>query len=204
MSETTILELDKYKWGPFGWHLIHNFSIHSNDNECMYILIKTFGYILPCPTCKKHYNYLINDIYKIEKDNCNKKYLIKYLYDIHNIINDNLEKKKKISFQEAKKLHKKTKNEEIIFFIVTVYSNLNYKKLSFFEFDKIYNFFLCFLKNYPSSDLKDKFTSILNSKKFQESDTPLTFRKWFLKDFISLSFINTYFKNCKKNIIYSI
>ena len=91
---TYIVPISKDIWGSMAWHLIHNFSMNSTDNECMYILIKTFGYILPCPTCKKHYNYLINDIYILEKDGITKKKIIKYLYEIHNIINSNLEKKK--------------------------------------------------------------------------------------------------------------
>ena len=69
-----------------GNDFFHNFSLKSNDNECMFTLINTFGYILPCPTCKKHYNYLINDIYVLNKDEMNKKKMIKYLYEIHNII----------------------------------------------------------------------------------------------------------------------
>lgn len=189
-----ILIIDKKKWGPIAWHMIHNFSIKSKNDKCMFILIKTFGYILPCPTCKKHYNYLINDIYKIDEENADKKILIKYLYEIHNLINDNLEKNIKISLKKSIEVNKKINNAKFIFFIIIIYSNLNYKMMSFNDFDKIYNFFICFLKNYPSNNLNIKFDKILKSKKFISSDTPLTFKKWFHENFKNLSYIKEYYK----------
>ena len=57
-----IIKIGNEDWGPIAWNLIHNFSIKSKINDSMILMIKTFGYILPCPTCKNHYNYLINDI----------------------------------------------------------------------------------------------------------------------------------------------
>lgn len=195
-----LLILDKNKWGPMGWHLIHNFSIKSIDDECMYILIKTFGYILPCPTCKKHYNYLVNEIYKIDKEDASKKYMIRYLYNIHNIINDNLDKNIKITFKESKEINKKTNNQQIIFLVVMIYSNINYKTISFNDFDKIYNFFICFMKNYPSISIRKKFKKILKSKKFIDSDTPLTFKDWF-KSFKKLNYIKNYYESYILNYI---
>ena len=196
-----VVDIDKNKWGPIAWNLIHNFSIKSKNNDCMYILIKTFGYLLPCPVCRKHYNYLINDIYKLEKENCTKDYMIKYLYEIHNIINENLDKKIKISFKKCKELHKKTYNSDIIFFIVMIYSSINYKKISFNEFDKIYNFFICFLKIYPNNKINQNFKKILKNKKFIDSDTPLTFSKWFHEYFKELDYIKKYYVKGKKNIL---
>lgn len=196
-----IINIDKNKWGPIAWNLIHNFSIKSTDNECMYILIKTFGYLLPCPVCKKHYNYLINDIYKLDKENCTKDYMIKYLYEIHNIINENLEKNIKITFKKSKEIHKKSNNSDYIFFIIMNYSYINYKKISFNDFDKIYNFFICFLKNYPNTKLKKNFKILINSKKFIESDTPLTFAEWFNNCFKKLDYIQKYYDIGKKKII---
>ena len=198
---TYIVPISKDVWGSMAWHLIHNFSIHSINDECMYILIKTFGYILPCPTCKKHYNYLINDIYILEKEEISKKKIIKYLYEIHNIINTNLEKKNKISFKKATELHEKTNNNDIICFIIIVYSNFNYSNMSFNEFDKIYNFFQCFMKNYPDKVLNKKFSQILESNHFIKSDTPLTFKKWFLKYFKEDKILKKYYNNTKLKLI---
>lgn len=185
---SNIINLDNSRWGPLAWHLIHNFSIKSINNENMIIMIKTFGYILPCPTCKKHYNFLINDIYKLNNE-LNKKEIIRYLYNIHNIVNENLDKKTKISYKKAIEVNKKTDNDKFLYILNAFYSKLNYKTMSFNEFDKIYNFFVCFLKNYPSKNINIKFKTILNSKIFQDCDTPLTFRKWFVEVFRKLDFI---------------
>ena len=105
----------------------------------MLILIKTFGYVLPCPTCKKHYNYLINNIYKLEDEDSSKKVMIKYLYDIHNIINENLDKNIKISLNKAIEINKKINNSKFIYLIVHLYLSINYNNMSFNEFDKVYN-----------------------------------------------------------------
>lgn len=197
---TYIVSISKEIWGAMGWHLIHNFSIHSKDNECMFILIKTFGYILPCPTCKKHYNYLIDEIYVLDKQNISKKKIIKYLHEIHNIINSNLEKKK-ISYKKAIDIHKNTNNEDILYFIIMIYSQFNYNIMSFNEFDKIYNFFICFLKNYPDEILNKKFLKMLNSNDFKKSDTPLTFKNWFMKEFKNSHFLKKYYNKSKIKLL---
>ena len=190
--------MDNKKWGPMAWHMIHNFSIKSKNNQCMFILINTFGYVLPCPTCKKHYNFLINNIYKLEDEYSSKEVMIKYLYDIHNIINENLDKNVKISLNKAIEINKKVNNSKFIYLLVSLYSSLNYKNMSFFEFDKVYNFINCFFKNYPSKNLNDKFKILLNSKKFKNIDTPLELRKWIINDFKKLDYISDLYKNYNK------
>lgn len=196
-----ILVLKNEIWGPMTWHMIHNFSIKSKNNNCMLILIKTLGYILPCPTCKKHYNYLINDIYKLDEKDSNKNNMIKYLYDVHNIINDNLDKNIKISYNKSIELNKKTNNSKFIFLIVSIYTNINYNNISFNEFDKIYNFLICFLNNYPSKKLNEKFKILLKSEKFKNIDTPLELKKWFINDFKKLDYIDDLYKKHNKKII---
>lgn len=190
---TYINVIGKDIWGPIGWHLIHNFSIHSTNDKCMYILIKTFGYILPCPTCKKHYNYLINDIYVLNKDEMNKKKMIKYLYEIHNIINKNLEKKHKLTFKESIEINKKTKNEKIIYLMIIIYSNLNYKDMSFNEFDKIYNFFNCFVNNYPNKIIRKEMKTLIGDKNYNDNNTPISFKNWFIKKFRQNKIIKKYY-----------
>ena len=196
---TIIIPTDKKMWGPLAWHLIHNFSIKSTNNECMFILIKTFGYILPCPTCKKHYNYLISDIYELKKKN--KNIMIKYLYEIHNIINQNLNKNHNLTYNEVLDKQKKTNNEKIIFFFVISYSNLNYIDMSFTEFDKIYNFFYCFIKNYPDKKIRNIFENILNNNSLDICQTPLSFKKWFINDFKEIKEIKENYNSYKIKIL---
>ena len=210
-----IINVGNEDWGPLAWNFIHNYSIHSKNNELMIVMIKTFGYILPCPTCKSHYNFIINDIYKlneiIEKDknkNKTKKYLIKYLYTIHNLVNETLDKNNKISLKEAIEIHKKINHSKLIYFIVLIYKNLNYNSMSINDYDKIYNFFISFLNNYPSNEINEKFRNIIHSESFQNIKSPLSFRKWFLKDFITLDYIHKHYKKYHKimlnNIIHKI
>jgi hypothetical protein len=66
--------------------------------------------------------------------------------------------------------------------------------MSIHDYDKIYCFFISFLNNYPSSELNDKFKIIMNSESFQTIKSPLSFRKWFLKEFMNLDYINKHYK----------
>jgi len=109
--------MSKEIWGPKAWHLIHNFSIYSKNNECMYTMIQTFGYILPCEVCKKHYNYIINDIYYLNEKNVSKDLMIKYLIDIHNMINEDLDKHLKLSFKKCQLIFKKKQSILIFYFL---------------------------------------------------------------------------------------
>jgi hypothetical protein len=187
--------LGKEKWGPIAWNLIHYFSIHSNNNECMKIIILTFGYIIPCETCKKHYHFLINTILPLNDQHYSKKYFIKYLFHIHNLINEDLNKKS-ISFNKALKDNSTMNDQKILLFIKIIYQQFNYKKMSCTEFDKIYNFFICFVKLYPNKKINLVLNKEIQSSHFKEANTPLTFRKWILNDFSNLKII----KNINKNI----
>ena len=87
--------IGKDKWGPIAWNIYHSFSINflKKYADDYLIFINTFGYILPCETCKSHYNYVINDIYKIDDIEINKNNIIKYTYNIHKLVNELLNKK---------------------------------------------------------------------------------------------------------------
>ena len=183
--------MSKEIWGPKAWHLIHNFSIYSKNNECMYTMIQTFGYILPCEVCKKHYNYIINDIYYLNEKNVSKDLMIKYLIDIHNMINEDLDKNLKLSYKKAINLQKKTKDSDILFFIKVVYKQFDYINMSFFEFDKIYNFFICFVQNYPSKKIHTILNELILKKEFKDAITPLSFKKWFFKNYCSLDCVSS-------------
>jgi len=187
--------LGKEKWGPIAWNLIHHFSICSKNNKCMKIMILTFGYIIPCPSCKKHYHFLINSILPLNEDNYSKEYLIRYLFNIHNIINEDLHKKK-ISFKKAIEINSKMNNQEILLFIKIIYQNFDYNKMSCDEFDKIYNFFICFIKLYPNKKINLILNKEINSIQFKKATIPSTFKKWIFNTFSNLKII----KNINKNI----
>jgi len=65
---------------------------------------------------------------------------------------------------------------------------MDYATMSFFEFDKVFDFFVCFVKLYPTKNIHEKLNKLIQKKSFQEIDTPKEFGKW-----IQLYFSNDFF-----------
>src|SRR3990167_988983 len=89
--------MDTCFWGPDGWKLSHSI-VHmfpnnpSNDDKLYYYLFfESFKYILPCIYCRRSFSEYTQ---KHPIINClkNKDSLTKWLYDIHNMVNDKLRK----------------------------------------------------------------------------------------------------------------
>lgn len=182
--------IGKDKWGPIAWNIYHSFSINflKKYADDYLIFINTFGYILPCETCKSHYNYVIKEIYKIDDIEINKNNIIKYTYNIHKLVNELLNKKN-ISLKKATILNKDIHINNSLFLIKTIYSNFDYKKMSFFLFDKIFNFFIVFCKLYPQKEIRKKFQKLINSEKFNDINSPNQFIEWYKSNFLKLSII---------------
>ena len=62
--------------------------------------------------------------------------------------------------------------------------------MSFNEFDKIYNFFVCFVKDYPTKKIRIKLNELINQKEFEDANTPMSFKKWFIKYYCTMTFVN--------------
>ena len=190
------ISLGKKSWGPIIWNMYHTFAINyisTNNNKNNIDLYEKFihclGYILPCDTCRVHYNYLITDIYPLDKDEINKDNLFKYTYEIHKLINETLNKKN-ISYKKAYKLNKKINNKDILFIIKTIYLNLEYKSMSFYTYDKIYNFFISFCKLYPEKKIRTKLKKIIDSTNFENITGPNQFFRFIETIFIHFEKIN--------------
>lgn len=182
--------IGKDKWGPIAWNIYHSFSINflKKYSDDYLIFINTFGYILPCETCKSHYNYVIKEIYKIDDIEINKNNIIKYTYNIHKLVNELLNKKN-ISLKKAILLNKDIHINNSLFLIKTIYSNFDYKKMSFFLFDKIFNFFIVFCKLYPQKEIRKKLQKLINSEKFKDINSPNQFIEWYKSNFLKLNII---------------
>ena len=185
-----IILIGKDKWGPTAWNIYHSFSINflKKYSDDYIIFINTFGYVLPCETCKSHYNYVINDIYKIDDTEINKNNIIKYTYNIHKLVNELLNKKN-ISLKKAILLNKDIHINNSLFLIKTIYSNFDYKKMSFFLFDKIFNFFIVFCKLYPQKEIRKKLQKLISSEKFNDINSPNQFFEWYKYNFLKLNII---------------
>ena len=86
-------------WGPHAWIFLHSiaYGYPENPTKNEQVNAKKFfeslGYMLPCKTCSTLY---IKDIKKIDSiDNAvkNKNNLIKWVNQMHNKVNENLNKK---------------------------------------------------------------------------------------------------------------
>jgi len=87
--------MDTRYWGPSGWRLLHLISFANTGTTRVCEFMNTLPYILPCKYCRKSLSeYMTKD--PVE---CNKKDLPKWLWRIHNDVNEKL-RKQKISVEE--------------------------------------------------------------------------------------------------------
>ncbi len=181
--------LGRSVWGPKAWHMLHAFSIgmnkpiKENERKCYYLFYKTFAELIPCAVCKSHYIDYFYYIYTIEEKEINRESLKKYIYELHNIVNEDLNKPE-ISYKKAMEIHKKTNHSDIFFFMnhaISQYLKLN---LSLEQYDRFYTFFVCFCKLYPDKFLRNSLEKIINCSKFKGLKTPEQFLKWYIKVFI--------------------
>ena len=114
-------------WGPHAWIFLHSiaYGYPENPTKNEQVNAKKFfeslGYMLPCKTCSTLY---IKDIKKIDSiDNAvkNKNNLIKWVNQMHNKVNENLNKKQ-YSDSEYKNYY------------LNMYTPINYNKYYFILF----------------------------------------------------------------------
>ena len=97
--------IDTRYWGPSGWDLFHRVAFHAKDKS----VLKNLGEVLPCKFCRK-------STLKYMRQNPQKGDAGKWLYEIHNMVNNKLrtqcaEDPKVInpgpdpSFEEVKKMY---------------------------------------------------------------------------------------------------
>ena len=88
-------------WGPPGWMFLHcitygypdkidyNNHDHIIRKENMKIFFEKIGHVFPCKYCRESYLNFIKEI-PIDNNLDSRKDLVKWLYDIHNKVNDKL------------------------------------------------------------------------------------------------------------------
>ena len=92
-------------WGPHGWKFMHYVSLGYPDNPTndQKTLYKNFYYslqdVLPCEKCRINYKKNIKE-HPIDTHLENKDSLVKWVIDIHNKVNEELNKPK-LEYQEA-------------------------------------------------------------------------------------------------------
>lgn len=177
-------------WGPKAWHLLHIFSINNKKKISKkkinnYILFyNSFTYLIPCELCKSHYEVIINDINPLIEYNITRKYLIKWTYDVHNLVN-HIIKKKKYSYQNFLNNLPKINHNDIFFTLHVIYLNIDYDTISLYTYDQIYIFFINFCILYPEKERRKRLKNIIKKNNFKNINTPKEFIIWF-KENISI------------------
>ena len=103
------METDNRFWGPRVWGASHfiTFAYPNNptdvDKQWMEQYFQSLSYILPCPTCRQHFQNLLQT-FPIRNHLQSKDALTKWLVEVHNRVNDRL-KKPRLSYEFVKNQH---------------------------------------------------------------------------------------------------
>lgn len=123
--------MSKKDWGNISWILMHSLAQKVTENKfinCKQILIRIIFDIcsnLPCPDCREHAIKLLktSNIHKIS----NKKQLISFLCEFHNIVNKKLKKPTK-RIEEVEKQYSTAKLNMIVSIFFKVYNSVIYNE----------------------------------------------------------------------------
>ena len=177
----------KEKWGPKAWHLLHAFSINENfkiseiKKHNYYIFYTSFIYILPCIICSEHYSDIIYNLNPLDEQKITRIYLKKWVFNTHNIVNSIINKPI-YSYKKFNQNNKIINNKDIFFIIESVFKNFDYKNISLYKYDQIFNFFINFCILYPVKDIRKKLKKIIKSEDFNKIQTPINFKEWLEKN----------------------
>ena len=172
-------------WGPKFWSILHSFSFNNNleikerDKGKYYIFYTSIIYIIPCKICSSHYSDIINYINPLIEEKITKEYLIKWVFDTHNIINQTLNKNI-YDFKIFLNNNNKINNIQTFFMIDLIYSNFDYTNISLYTYDQIYNFFLNFCLLYPDEKVKKNLRKLIKNDDFKKIQIPSEFKTWFI------------------------
>ena len=115
-------------WGPSTWHFLHTVAYSypsnptQNDINNYFNFYNKIQYILPCSRCREGYSNLIKE-YPIKLDS--KDNLIYWLINIHNKVNQKLNKPEKeyndmLEFIQTPLVKKPTINNEYLYIIIII------------------------------------------------------------------------------------
>jgi len=177
-------------WGPKVWYMLHSFSTNNNlkilekRKHNYYLFYTTLLHIIPCKECSDHYEKIIYEINPIEEQNIKRKYMVKWVYDTHNIVNGLLDKKRFI-YKKCKEKYCKIDNEKIFMTINILINSIDFENISLMKYDNIYNFFIQFCKLYPDKTIRTNLKEVLKSNHFHKIKTPKQFKIWFNEYFLN-------------------
>jgi len=110
--------MDPNIWGPKMWFSLHSitftypFKPDCEQKERFKNFFKSLEYILPCKICRVHYSKNIRKN-PIDNNLDNRKSLVHWLIDIHNMVNQ-VNNKRKYSYDEVIKIYESIYKKKII------------------------------------------------------------------------------------------
>ena len=92
-------------WGPGMWHYLHTMSFNyptnptPEDKKHYRDFILQLQYVLPCGKCRKNLKRNLTKMPLTEKDMESRETFSKYIYRLHEFVNDILHKKSGLSYE---------------------------------------------------------------------------------------------------------
>lgn len=193
--------MDTRFWGPDGWKLLH--SVVENypsrptkvEKDTYKIFINSLKYVLPCIYCRRSLEEYTKKL-PVDKHLTNKNSLKKWLYLIHNMVNDKLRKQglndnPDPSFEDVSKFYKNYLKEinrgncvnmpgwDFLYTIVFNYP-LKRKDIETIRYTNYILFFTYLAKVLPFLKVREVFEEKIRDTQFVEVlETRHKFKKWF-------------------------
>lgn len=97
-------------WGPPLWRILHGLSATftprtEKDVELMDVFIRNLQAVLPCVFCRDSLLHFLSDNIRDVKESARKGELDEWMYDLHNLVNDKLNKQQAERLGIPKELH---------------------------------------------------------------------------------------------------
>ena len=95
-------------WGPSTWHLLHTMSFNypvnptCDDKRHYRDFILNLRYVLPCGKCRKNLCKNFKRLPLLWKHMSSRNSFSRYVYNLHEIINDMLKKKSGLSYDDVR------------------------------------------------------------------------------------------------------
>jgi hypothetical protein len=95
-------------WGPSTWHLLHtmsfNYPVHPNCDEKRHYrdFILSLKHVLPCGKCRKNLCKNFKKLPLLWKHMDSRETFSRYVYKLHEVINDMLNKKSGLSYDNVR------------------------------------------------------------------------------------------------------
>lgn len=203
--------MDTRKWGSSGWKLLHaitfNYPNKPNNNDKINNLLffNTIKSILPCRYCRESFEIFTKELCLIDNID-NKHKLSKWLYKVHNRVNDKLRNQGLLTtenpkYNEIKNMYENNEYNDFIpweFLYCIIFNFPTQKKINIEVIQSYYTFFDLLNILIPSKHIRNLYN--IAYKKYNIKcclGSRIKLKQWLFK-------MNCFINNdlCKKNKAY--